>query len=36
VQVEAISGRSLQDEAFFRQTLETLQRIIIDGIRLRL
>ncbi|MBS0969835.1 HTH-type transcriptional regulator RutR [Nissabacter archeti] len=35
VQVEAISGRSLQDEAFFQQTLDTLQRIIVDGIRLR-
>ncbi|PLR40340.1 TetR family transcriptional regulator [Chimaeribacter coloradensis] len=35
VQVEAISGRTLQDEAFFRQTTETIQRIIIDGIRPR-
>ncbi|QCR36494.1 HTH-type transcriptional regulator RutR [Nissabacter sp. SGAir0207] len=35
VQVEAISGTSLQDEHFFRQTVENVQRIILDGIRLR-
>jgi Transcriptional regulator len=34
-QVEAVTGKTLQDEAFFRQTVENVQRMIIEGIRLR-
>ncbi|MFK3661808.1 HTH-type transcriptional regulator RutR [Scandinavium sp. NPDC088450] len=34
-QVEAVTGKNLQDEAFFQQTVENVQRMIIEGIRLR-
>lgn len=34
-QVEAVTGKTLRDEAFFQQTVENVQRIIIDGIRVR-
>lgn len=34
-QVEAVTGKTLQDEAFFQQTVESVQRMIIEGIRLR-
>ena len=34
-QVEAVTGKTLQDEAFFHSTLENVQRMIIEGIRLR-
>lgn len=34
-QVEAVTGKTLQDEAFFQQTVENVQRMIIEGIRLR-
>lgn len=35
VQVEAVTGKTLEDEAFFQQTVENVQRVIIDGIRPR-
>ncbi|MFK3840987.1 HTH-type transcriptional regulator RutR [Serratia sp. NPDC087055] len=35
VQVEAVTGKTLEDEAFFLQTVENVQRVIIDGIRPR-
>lgn len=34
-QVEAVTGATLQDEAFFNQTVENVQRMIIEGIRVR-
>jgi len=34
-QVEAVTGKTLQDETFFQQTVENVQRMIIEGIRLR-
>ncbi|EEP5671604.1 TetR family transcriptional regulator C-terminal domain-containing protein, partial [Salmonella enterica subsp. enterica serovar Infantis] len=34
-QVEAVTGATLRDEAFFNQTVESVQRIIIEGIRVR-
>jgi TetR/AcrR family transcriptional regulator len=34
-QVEAITGQTLNDAAFFEQTLENVQRMIIEGIRVR-
>ncbi|HEB4876281.1 TPA: HTH-type transcriptional regulator RutR [Kluyvera ascorbata F0526] len=34
-QVEAVTGKTLRDEAFFQQTVDNVQRIIIDGIRVR-
>lgn len=34
-QVEAVTGRTLRDETFFQQTVDNVQRIIIDGIRVR-
>uniref|UniRef100_UPI00068ECC30 HTH-type transcriptional regulator RutR n=1 Tax=Kluyvera genomosp. 1 TaxID=2774053 RepID=UPI00068ECC30 len=34
-QVEAVTGKTLRDETFFQQTVENVQRIIIDGIRVR-
>ncbi|BBQ84435.1 MULTISPECIES: HTH-type transcriptional regulator RutR [Enterobacteriaceae] len=34
-QVEAVTGKTLRDEDFFQQTVENVQRIIIDGIRVR-
>jgi TetR/AcrR family transcriptional regulator len=35
VQVEAITGKTLNDPAFFEQTVNNVQRIITEGIRLR-
>ncbi|CAI1612052.1 HTH-type transcriptional regulator RutR [Serratia entomophila] len=35
VQVEAVTGKTLADDAFFQQTVENVQRVIIDGIRSR-
>ncbi len=35
VQVEAVTGATLQDDAFFQQTVENVQRMIIAGIRPR-
>jgi TetR/AcrR family transcriptional regulator len=35
VQVEAVTGKTLDDEAFFQQTVDNVQRVIIDGIRPR-
>ena len=34
-QVEAITGQTLQDEPFFNQTVENVQRMVIEGIRVR-
>lgn len=34
-QVEAVTGATLQDEAFFARTVENVQRMIVEGIRLR-
>ena len=34
-QVEAVTGKTLRDETFFQQTVENVQRIILDGIRVR-
>ncbi|WP_024550967.1 HTH-type transcriptional regulator RutR [Siccibacter turicensis] len=34
-QVEAVTGATLQDEAFFSCTVENVQRMIIEGIRVR-
>lgn len=34
-QVEAVTGKTLRDETFFQQTVENVQRIILDGIRAR-
>ena len=34
-QVEAVSGATLQDEAFFSRTVANVQRMIIEGIRVR-
>lgn len=34
-QVEAVTGVTLRDEVFFNQTVENVQRIIIEGIRPR-
>ncbi|WP_147196756.1 HTH-type transcriptional regulator RutR [Pantoea sp. MBD-2R] len=34
-QVEAVTGRTLSDEDFFNQTLENVQRMVIEGIRVR-
>jgi len=35
LQVEAVTGKTLDDEAFFQQTVDNVQRVIIDGIRPR-
>lgn len=35
VQVEAVTGTTLQDEAFFQRTVDNVQRMIIEGIRVR-
>lgn len=35
VQVEAVTGKTLDDEAFFQQTVENVQRVIVEGIRPR-
>ncbi|RDI28553.1 HTH-type transcriptional regulator RutR [Pseudacidovorax intermedius] len=32
VQVQAIAGRTLQDAAFFEETVENVQRLVLDGI----
>ena len=34
-QIEAVTGKTLQDETFFQETVNNVQRIIIEGIRLR-
>ncbi|MFV9667562.1 TetR family transcriptional regulator [Pantoea graminicola] len=34
-QVEAVTGQTLSDPAFFDQTVENVQRMIIEGIRVR-
>lgn len=34
-QVEAVTGATLRDEAFFQQTVDNVQRMIIEGIRVR-
>lgn len=34
-QVEAVTGATLQDAAFFEQTVDNVQRMIIEGIRVR-
>ncbi|WP_026042856.1 HTH-type transcriptional regulator RutR [Pantoea sp. A4] len=34
-QVEAITGQTLQDAHFFAQTVENVQRMVIEGIRVR-
>ena len=34
-QVEAVTGATLRDETFFNQTVENVQRMIIEGIRVR-
>ncbi|EMH4161519.1 HTH-type transcriptional regulator RutR [Pluralibacter gergoviae] len=34
-QIEAVTGKTLQDEVFFQETVNNVQRIIIEGIRLR-
>ncbi|MEJ4043428.1 HTH-type transcriptional regulator RutR [Erwinia sp. SLM-02] len=34
-QVEAVTGRTLSDEAFFNQTVENVQKMVIEGIRVR-
>ncbi|VXC79988.1 DNA-binding transcriptional regulator of the alternative pyrimidine degradation pathway [Pseudomonas sp. 8Z] len=35
VQIESITGRTLEDPAFFQQVLESLQTMLLDGIRPR-
>ncbi|KAB8313272.1 HTH-type transcriptional regulator RutR [Erwinia endophytica] len=34
-QIEAVTGQTLSDESFFNQTVENVQRIVIEGIRVR-
>lgn len=34
-QIEAVCGQTLQDDAFFHQAVENVQRIILEGIRPR-
>ena len=34
-QVEAVTGKTLKDEVFFQRTAENVQRMIIEGIRVR-
>ncbi|MDB2178374.1 HTH-type transcriptional regulator RutR [Citrobacter farmeri] len=34
-QIEAVTGATLRDEIFFNQTVENVQRMIIEGIRVR-
>lgn len=34
-QVEAVTGQTLNDEAFFAETVENVQRMVIEGIRIR-
>jgi TetR/AcrR family transcriptional regulator len=35
VQVEAVAGKTLEDPAFFQETLNSLETLILDGIRPR-
>lgn len=35
VQIEAVAGKTLDDPAFFEQTLKSLQALILDGVRPR-
>ncbi len=35
IQVQAITGKTLQDEEFFNQTLNNIQRVITEGLRPR-
>lgn len=35
VQVESISGRTLDNPAFFAEVLDNLQRLLLDGLRPR-
>lgn len=34
-QVEAVTGQTLSDEIFFNQTVENVQKMVIEGIRVR-
>ena len=34
-QIEAVTGGTLRDETFFQQTVDNVQRMIIEGIRVR-
>ncbi|WLS77528.1 HTH-type transcriptional regulator RutR [Erwinia pyri] len=34
-QVEAVTGQTLSNESFFNQTVENVQRMVIEGIRVR-
>lgn len=34
-QVQAITGQTLEDEHFFNQTVENVQRMVVEGIRVR-
>ncbi|WP_428945783.1 HTH-type transcriptional regulator RutR [Pantoea sp. FN060301] len=34
-QIEAVTGKTLNDERFFNQTVENVQRMVIEGIRVR-
>jgi len=34
-QIEAVTGQTLSDESFFNQTVENVQRMVIEGIRVR-
>jgi len=34
-QVEAVTGKTLSDDAFFQETVENVQRMVIEGIRVR-
>ncbi|WP_421373541.1 TetR family transcriptional regulator C-terminal domain-containing protein, partial [Pseudocitrobacter faecalis] len=34
-QVEAVTGATLQDDAFFQRTVDNVQQMIIEGIRVR-
>jgi len=34
-QVEAVTGQTLSDEDFFTQTVENVQNMVIEGIRVR-
>ncbi|CCP06843.1 HTH-type transcriptional regulator rutR [Erwinia amylovora MR1] len=34
-QVQAITGQTLMDEHFFNQTVENVQRMVVEGIRVR-
>lgn len=34
-QIEAVTGQTLNDQGFFNQTVENVQRMVIEGIRVR-